>query len=633
MNLRSRAKSLPSMRQAAQCQTGPNIPDLPPLQGRFAVGASPKIVVGTSAPAWDRQVDIVFHRSPIRYTEGTSTAPKVLDVALNIAPQGAVTGRTLDTTNKIINLESHTYAAIVSILNYADKIKDPKDSDFQRAIDIMYRARGGPIGNNETCVLSQLPVRVRRKIWSHVISENAHEAPTPVRLQLFKPFFKDVWKAADFQSTKELFSLAEGVMSTSFAMRTELLAHVLTTHRFHLVFSPYVKERICPQLFDWIDRYSYIMEHVTIELDLSKLGLGPTPEASDLLWDNRNIITAMRHFADTQSSSRTAQLESLVLLARRYHGLRPKREDNTDAGLYCPPSADLPAAAPIIRLKNQINTLRIAGFNASTTETLITSLFPVIDFKNKEILQNHCSRALVSKVWPFLPNQRSIHLNARFSKAVLRPQRAVSTTRIPVRSASLARKQGVKVKDMLETYDAKKDSTTSLSRGPTARAPDLSRELEEKCRDSGSPTIPPIFQQGSDEDLPSQILMPTSQDVITCTSTTQVTEMTQAKGSLDTPEEGSLKKDDCPSRLSTLADNASKRGSQASSGSLRSKRSVRWHNGTASQRLSKDSAQGIAKDNPSVPVGQSSRYGAGVFNTLKKMASTKELRRKKSIAN
>ncbi|KAK9770764.1 hypothetical protein SCAR479_12555 [Seiridium cardinale] len=633
MNLRSRAKSLPSMRQAAQCQTSPSIPDLPPLRGRFAVDASPKIVVETSAPAWDRQVDIVFHRSPIRYIEGTSTLPKVLDVALGVTPQEAATGRTSDTTDKTRNLESHTYAAIVSILNYADKIKDPKDSDFQRAIYILHRARGGPIGNNETCVLSRLPERVRRRIWSHVISENAHEARTPVRLQLFKPFFKDVWKAADFQSTKELFSLAEGVMSTSFAMRTELLAHVLTTHRFHLVFSPYVKERICPQLFDWIDRYSHIMEHVTIELDLSKLGLGPTPEASDLLWGNRNIITAMRHFADIQSINRTAPLESLVLLARRYYGLRPKREDDTDAGLYCPPSADLSAAAPIIRLKNQINTLRIAGFNATTTETLITSLFPAIDFKNKEILQNHCSRALVSKVWPFLPNQRSIHLDVRFSKAASRPQRAVSTTIIPVRSASLARKQIVKVKDTLETYDAKKDSTPPLSRRPTARTPDHSRELEQKRCDSVVPSIPPISRLGSDEDLPSHTLLSTSQDVITCTSTTQVTEMTQAKGSLDTPEEGSPKKDDCPSRLSILADNASKRGSQASSGSLRSKRSVRWHNDTVSQRLSKDSAQGIAEDIPSVPVGQSSRYGAGVFNTLKKMASTKELRRKKSIAN
>ncbi|KAI0126285.1 hypothetical protein BJ170DRAFT_595898 [Xylariales sp. AK1849] len=473
MEPRSRAKSLPSPRVSSEQVRPMRGSPFPLLGGELSV-LRKRDNATRETPPWDREVDVTFHKNTVlreeefRRDEDPKSTPESVN-AQRILKEAFGKGK--KTPRVFRNSESFTYAAIISTLNYKEKRKEPDDDTFCKVIDGLHLSHGTDTGN-DSHPLFKLPETVRRRIWGYIVLGQPDRTPKPIRLQLFEPFLKVVWRPDDFQSSGELFSHAQGALSSCFSMRTNLLAYVLTTHRFHFTFSPYVKEMICPELFYWVDNYSQFMQHIMIELDLSRLGFGADSAATRLLPGNLHVDTAVRRWVNVQVRRRTMPIQSLVLVARRYHGLRPDAtpvfgREVSKPRQYCPPAKDYAAAKAIVRLKGQINIIRIAGFNASTTDCLLASLFPDVDYKAKVQLLDHCHRASISTIWPFLPGQSSIHRDTHFGSVVSPKENWVGNfkyeVKSPARNLSLARTRISKLREMLEASEDKKRRSTEPS--------------------------------------------------------------------------------------------------------------------------------------------------------------------------
>lgn len=609
--------------------------------------------VAPPKPAWDREVDVTLSINPIPAFEGGA----ILSRAVHQIPEDVAEAAILKTARETGSLESHTYTAIVSSLNYIEKRRDPIDDVFCRIVVDMYQScLGDAIIRFSVAFISRFPAKIRRRIWGFVASDDPDKDPKPVRMQPFNPFFKDVWEPENFRGIRELFDRVEGALSTCLEMRIDVLASIFTTHRFHFLFSPFVKQNTCPQIFHWMDQYSHYMEMTTVEVDLSKLGFGPTPEAGDLLWGDRNIVAAMRRFVDVQVARRPVPLSSLVLLARRYHGLRPAQSGEGALRPYCPPEADFSIVARIVKLRTKIKLLRMAGFNTSTTNTIIGALFPNVGFRDQEEANKHCSREDVCGIWPFLPGQGSVHYQAKYPH----PKRMSATESPPTpdglttpnMNVSMARKQITKLRDMLEAQEAKKtrsreasfesnnegtkrtgrDSSTPARRGTTRLSSSSKGSKASQCSSESKRSM---LNLNNDASKPEQLTEPERRKSYVSTIST-------AK-----PVEDTINSASRTPKVSNPADShidiakeEKKRASQASTTSTQSNRSVRWSDDrTDEDRDARDASPQSARSNRtiiktmSIPVWAPKSGDSDETRTLRKRASASELRRKKSFGD
>lgn len=442
--------------------------DQAPLPARRLTMSRRRDSPAPRSPTWDRTVDVTVREEGV-HGDGSMRVPgseredAIVERVLEMARRGAT------------HPESHTYAAIISILNHRNKRQEGHADTFRQVVGALYLSRGNLITENDQNPLLRLPETIRRAIWAQVLDDNSRplasgQGPRPVRLQPFNPHLRRLWLPDGFQSTEELFSSSEGALGTCFAMRTELLAYILTTHRFHLLFSPYTTAAVCPNLFHWIRTYGHLMRFVTIELDLSRLGLGSSPAAARLRTGARNVNEAMRYWVDIQVASRMGPINELVLLARRYHGIRPRDDTTNDSDddkprPYCSADVDYAAASPITQLQGKISTLRIVGFNSSTTNHLLSSLFPAVDLRASDGAQGRCFHVGVSEFWPMLQGQPSTHRDMLFDGVTRseKPRRHHLTrtraeTRDPAQNGRLTRRQIIKLKERLEAYERRQTS-------------------------------------------------------------------------------------------------------------------------------------------------------------------------------
>lgn len=492
------AKSL-SISRGARGGFSPSQANFPPISANIPVPRIPRRF--ERLPPWDREVDVTFHKDPL--LDKDERVPVRPD---HTAKQVIETRRR--SRREYRNQESLTYAAIISILNYQEKRKASNCQLFRQVVGGLHLRRRRSSTGNTCSSFFKLPDKIRQRIWHYVVRDGAEGPPKPVCLQAFTPFLKAVWLPDEFQTTNDLFYPIQSAMSACFAMRADLLGYVLTTHRFHFTFSPHVRQKTCPEIFGWIDKYSHLMQFITIELDLSKLGFGPDTEAPALLPGNLHINTVVGKWVDVQLARRSMPIQSLVLLARRYHGIRP-----ITGRPFSHPAGDYAAVAPLLRLSGRIDTLRlrIAGFNASTSDHILAALFPDVKYKAAPEILKHCYRAGISTIWPFLPGQASVHRDGHYGKPVApkETERMAQLTSL-ARRPSLARRQITRLKEMLAANEEQmRSSDASIDKPPT---PPLStwstrrntRDLKLHVVSEPAARTSNSFEMGSREELLSE---------------------------------------------------------------------------------------------------------------------------------
>lgn len=295
----------------------------------------------------------------------------------------------------------------------------------------------------------RLPDSVRLQICRHLLPDN-HK---PLRLNKF-PFNRDVWRTQDFASPYSTLGQISPYLEVSFAFRADVLVAFLLETRLHAVFSPFIGPRVSPLATTWLNDYGSYASNIVVELDMSHLACGPTPDAAYLLANTEKTALRLKYFVEAQlQRSESCPIESLVLLCRRFFGKRPIAEEPEPSSTTTsrPPSRGLRTPEPysprgnslkrhnsepdemlflspvssretfpdplplrenycpdgyllfcnnILRLKGRIASIRMCGFSEDYSTRLIGTLFT--DQKNVVGY-----RITPSTIWPKLSGQKS----------------------------------------------------------------------------------------------------------------------------------------------------------------------------------------------------------------------------------
>ncbi|KAH6609031.1 hypothetical protein Trco_002377 [Trichoderma cornu-damae] len=149
----------------------------------------------------------------------------------------------------------------------------------------------------------------------------------PVSLNRFC-WNQDCWEPSDFTPLHEVLAVFHPYLSVSFDFYAALFVTLLSEYTFHVTFSAFIAPRLNPLATTWLNRYGPFMKSLIVEIDLSRLGLGPRSGAVQLLPCLGHLQDLLFGFSTSQlERAPEAPLETLILACRRFHGQREKIPD------------------------------------------------------------------------------------------------------------------------------------------------------------------------------------------------------------------------------------------------------------------------------------------------------------------
>lgn len=134
---------------------------------------------------------------------------------------------------------------------------------------------------------------------------------------------QDCWEPSDFTPLHDVLAAFHSYLAVSFDFYAELFTTILSEYTFHVTFSPFIAPKLNPLATTWLNNYGPFMGSLVIEIDLSHLGLGPSPSAMTLLPGLSRVQDLILNFSTSQlRRAPEAPFESLILACRRFYGER-----------------------------------------------------------------------------------------------------------------------------------------------------------------------------------------------------------------------------------------------------------------------------------------------------------------------
>ncbi|KAK4071603.1 uncharacterized protein Triagg1_5841 [Trichoderma aggressivum f. europaeum] len=196
---------------------------------------------------------------------------------------------------------------------------------WDRTVDVVFhKYKHGDAKPDES---KTFPEHVRRLILENLVASYEVLGSKPISLNRFS-WDQDCWEPSDFVPLGEILATFRPYLSVSFDFYATIFLAILSEHTFHVTFSPFIGPRLNPLATTWLNRYGIFIKSLIIEIDLSRLGLGPAPEAVDLFPGTGRLQSLLLDFSLSQlERAPEAPLEALILTCRRFHG---QREDIPD---------------------------------------------------------------------------------------------------------------------------------------------------------------------------------------------------------------------------------------------------------------------------------------------------------------
>ncbi|UKZ90384.1 uncharacterized protein TrAFT101_005407 [Trichoderma asperellum] len=223
---------------------------------------------------------------------------------------------------------------------------------WDRTVDIIYhkykRGEAKPDRNAALKASQKFPDNVRLLILRNLVASHEPLGSKPISLNRFC-WDQDCWELSDFTPLHDVLAAFYPCFAVSFDFYASLFAIILSEYTFHVTFSPFIAPRLNPLATTWLNKYGPFVQSLVIEIDLSRLGLGPSPSATALLPGIGRVQDLIFDFSVSQlKRPLEAPLETLILACRRFYGEReviPKPHigpvDKQDAGNTQNPSADI----------------------------------------------------------------------------------------------------------------------------------------------------------------------------------------------------------------------------------------------------------------------------------------------------
>lgn len=132
------------------------------------------------------------------------------------------------------------------------------------------------------------------------------------------------WPDGTFAGLWDVLGPLQNYLTADPRLRADVMSAFLMTQPFHVIFSPFVQGETSPLPTKWLFKYLWFMQDVRVELDMTKLGFGASWEASAMstrLWTMGNLV----HVFVEEMLKRDGQrnpLRQLTIHCRRYFGYR-----------------------------------------------------------------------------------------------------------------------------------------------------------------------------------------------------------------------------------------------------------------------------------------------------------------------
>lgn len=173
-----------------------------------------------------------------------------------------------------------------------------------------------PTKNDHLNPLLRLPDRVRYMIAKYLVPDRADMMP--IKLNNGMRLYQPVWPAVYFDDLADVLRSVRDYTSVCWAMRADILVTILNTRRFHVVLSPFSTPTFDPLAYHWFGKYAGYIQHLTIELDFSKLGFAADPAAANLKPLVTKMAPRMEEYAKAQRKRGIQQ--ELLLNASEFFG-------------------------------------------------------------------------------------------------------------------------------------------------------------------------------------------------------------------------------------------------------------------------------------------------------------------------
>lgn len=165
-----------------------------------------------------------------------------------------------------------------------------------------------------------LPNKIRFDVMRHLIAGTGTDRPI---LLNSKRQASPAWPADAFVSLGSVLEPLQAAMGACPRLRAEVMVVLLLTRKFHVIFSPWVKACTQPLPTTWFFRYLHLMQDVSLEIDMTKLGFGHSWESTAMEASVKNIGGLIRRFtAEMLARDSANSMGCLTLHCRRYFGYR-----------------------------------------------------------------------------------------------------------------------------------------------------------------------------------------------------------------------------------------------------------------------------------------------------------------------
>ncbi|KAL1858784.1 hypothetical protein Daus18300_009918 [Diaporthe australafricana] len=165
-----------------------------------------------------------------------------------------------------------------------------------------------------------LPDKIRFEIMRHVIADTHNGKP--ILLNSKRQAFP-AWPDDAFVSLGSVLKPLQAIMWACPRLRADAMVVLLLTRKFHVIFSPFVKERSQPLPTTWLFRYLHLMQDVRLELDMTRLGFGYGWESTAVDSKIHDIGALVRQFtAEMLTRNPANSMGCLTIHCRRYFGYR-----------------------------------------------------------------------------------------------------------------------------------------------------------------------------------------------------------------------------------------------------------------------------------------------------------------------
>lgn len=124
-----------------------------------------------------------------------------------------------------------------------------------------------------------------------------------------------------FLAPEELLCEVWGLMLTCRQMRENVMTHFWGSYQFYVTFSPFTKPNLCPLAITFLNRWAHKVQHLAVELDLTKLGCGADNSAMLLTTGSTKMRELLTDLVENLGKHE-GPIGHLHLLCRRYAGFR-----------------------------------------------------------------------------------------------------------------------------------------------------------------------------------------------------------------------------------------------------------------------------------------------------------------------